>query len=226
MTSDNAWLRFEGGTEAELDTFLARARGDRPVRVILEGQTWGPRACEIVAVARSDLELRVVFVRGASIGDEGVAALASSAALASVRSLAIERCGLTDLGVRLLAQSPHVSALRELYLGNRQGIETGVLNKISDDGGLALAGSPNLGRLETLDLAYTGVGDASLEALAASLHLSQLSSVNAWGTRLTREGTRHAKALAEERWQHARDSGEPVVHFWMHTDYDERIITY
>ncbi len=101
-----------------------------------------------------------------------------------------------------------------------------MLNQIRDNGGLALAGSPNLGRLETLDLAYTGVGDGSLEAMAASLHLSQLSTVDAWGTRLTREGTRHAQALAEERWRHARESVEPVVHFWMHTDYDERIITY
>ncbi len=123
MTSDNAWLRFESGTEAELETFLARARGNRSVRVILQGQTSGPRACEIVAFARLDLDLRVVFVRGASIGDEGAAAFANSAALACVRSLAIERCGLTDLGGRLLDQSPHVSALRELYLGNRQGLK-------------------------------------------------------------------------------------------------------
>jgi hypothetical protein len=226
MTSDNAWLRFECGTEAELETFLARAPGTRPVRVILEGQTWGPSACAIVPVVRPDLDLRVVFMRGAAIGDEGVAALAPSAALATVHTLALERCGLTDLGVRLLAQSPHLSHLRELYLGNRQGIETGPLNEIGDDSGLAVARSRTLGRLETLDFAYTRVGDAGLEALIASPYLSRLSSVNAWGTRLTREGSRRVAALAEERRQRARENAEPMVHFWMFTDYDERIITY
>ena len=56
MTPDNVWLRFEQGTEAQLETFLASAPRYQPVRVILAGETWGPSACEIVAFARTDLD--------------------------------------------------------------------------------------------------------------------------------------------------------------------------
>ena len=50
--------------------------------------------------------------------------------------------------------------------------------------------------------------------------------MTAWGTRLTREGAGRVKALAEERWQRARANAEPAISLWLHTDYDERLITY
>jgi hypothetical protein len=226
MTQNTAWLRFEQGAEADLERFLAEAPADRPIRIVLEGGAWGPRACELIAFARPGLDLRVLFLRGAPLGDSALGTLAGSPALASVRSLGVERCGMTDLGLRWLAQSPHVSGLRELYLCNREGIETGPLNEIGEAGALALAASPNLGALETLDLWNTGVGDAGLEAIVASTHLPRLSKLTAWKTRLTREGLARVKAAAAEAWERRKAAAEGAPYCWINSDYDERVITY
>jgi len=226
MTLDIRWLRFEGGTEADLERFLAEARPGRPIRLSLAGEAWGPRACEVIASAPSGLDLRVIFLRGAFLGDRALGALAGSSALASVRSLGIERCGFTDVGVRWLAQSPQVAGLRQLYLCNREGIETGRLNEIGDAGALALADSPYLGQLETLDLWNTSVGDSGLEALADSPHLIQLSSLTAWKTRLTRDGLGRVKAAAARQWERRQAKIPGARCCWIYSDYDERIITY
>ena len=226
MTPDPSWLRFERGAEADLEQFLAEAPAGRPIRLHLAGEAWGSRACELIAFSRAGLDLRVIFLRGAPLGDGALGALVASPALASVRSLGIERCGLTDQGVTWLAQSPHVSGLRELYLCNREGIETGPLNEIGDAGALALASSPHLGQLETLDLWNTGVGDAGLEALVASAHLPRLSSLTAWKTRLTQAGLIRVKAAAARQWERRKATAPGAPLCWIYTDYDERIITW
>ena len=226
MAQDEPWLSFERGTEADLEQFVAKAPPGRPIRLSLAGEAWGPRAGEIIAFARSGLDLRAVFVRGAPLGDDGLGALAGSPALASVRTLGVERCGLTDQGVRWLAQSPHVNGLRELYLCNREGLETGPLNQIGDAGAVALAASPSLGQLETLDLWNTGVGDAGLEALVASAHLPRLSSLTAWKTCLTREGLSRVKAAAAKAYERRQVTLAGARYCWVHSDYDERLITY
>ena len=226
MTQSGAWLRFEGATQAGLEAFLSGAPSNRPLRVLLAGEQWGPAACRILAAAPAGIDLRAVYLRGAPIGDQGLELLAGSPALDSVRSLGIERCGLTDLGLQALAKSAHVSELRELYLCNRVGIESGSLNQISDDGAIALAASANLGRLEKLDLWNTQVGDRGLEAIVASPYLVQLSSLTAWETRLTQEGARRIKALAKERWEHNRKLATGAVYCWILSDYDERTIIY
>jgi hypothetical protein len=192
----------------------------------LVGEQWGLQACHILAAAQAGIDLRAVFLRGTPLGDWGIEILASSAALAATQCLSIERCGLTDRGVQILAQSPHLTQLRELYLCNRDGIESGPLNQIGDVGALALAVSSNLSHLEKLDLWNTDVGDRGLEGLITSPNLPRLSSVNAWGTRLTPEGARHFKALASERWERHKEAAEGAVYCWIYTDYDERIITY
>ncbi len=226
MTPDTSWLRFERGAETDLEQFLAEAPTGQPIGLHLSGDTWGPRACELIAFSRAGLDLRVIFLRGAPLGEGALGLLAGSAALASVRSLGIERCGLTDQGVIWLAQSPHVSGLRELYLCNREGIETGPFNQIGDAGALALASSTRLGQLERLDLWNTGVGDAGLEALAGSAHLPRLSSLTAWKTRLTQEGLRRVKAAAAQQWERRKTIVPGASYCWVHTDYDERFITY
>jgi hypothetical protein len=223
MTQDKAWLSFGQGGEDDLKSFLSGAPLDRPARIILAGEQWGPRACHIIAAAPTGTNLRVVFMRGAPLGDQGIEILANSTVLALTHSLGIERCGLTDRGVEVLAQSPHLTRLRELYLCNRDGIESGPLNQITDAGALALA-SANLTYLEKLDLWNTSVGDQGLEGLIASPNLPRLASVTAWGTRLTPEGARRFKALAAERWERRKDTTKGAAYCSIYTDYDERTI--
>jgi len=226
MVSGNSWLRFEGGSEADLVEFLAKASLRQPVRVILEGETWGSGACKIVAGSPPGLDLRMVSLRGAPIGDAGIEILLSTPILAATQHLGIERCGLSDHDVELLAQSPLWINLRELSLCNRGGLETGPLNVIGDAGALALAASPHLGGLENLDLWNTGVGDRGLEAIVASPYLARLSSITAWGTQLSREGADRVKALAREQWERREANTRGAALCWIHSDYDERTITY
>lgn len=224
--SDNSWLSFEGGTEADLEDFLAKAPLHRPVRVILTGEEWGLRACKIVAASPAGIDLRMISLRGASIRDAGIESLLSTPVLAPAHYLGIERCGLTDRGVELLAQLPQVNSLRELSLCNRGGIETGPLNVIGDAGARSLAASPRLSQLEKLNLWNTGVGDRGLAAIVTSPYLTRLSSITAWGTRLSREGASQVKALAQEQWESRTVNTLGAALCWIHTDYDERIITY
>ncbi len=226
MTHNDPWLRFEAGTQADLEHFLNGALRHHPARVALNGEQWGPAACQILAAAPAGIDLRAVFLRGAPIGDPGIEILVGANVLDSVRSLSIERCGLTGRGVKALVKSTHLSELRELYLCNRVGIETGPLNRIGDDEAVALAASPYLGQLEKLDLSNTQVGDQGLEAIVGSPQLSRLSSLTAWETRLTREGARRIKDLAKDRWERSRKLNAAVTYCWIFTDYDERIITY
>jgi hypothetical protein len=220
------WLRFEQGTEADLEIFLAGVLLGHPIRLILTGDHWGPRACRIIAALRPGIDLRYVALRGTPIGDYGLESLINSTALASVRSLGVERCGLTDLGIQVLTKSPHLGHLRGLYLCNREGIATGIPNDISDVGAMAVAASLHLGNLEDLDLWNTSVGDQGLEALVASPYLAQLASVTAWGTRLTREGADRVKAVAQETWERREEHTRRITPCSVYTDYDERTIRY
>lgn len=226
MAGDRPWLRFESGEEADLETFLTSANAEHPVRVVLSGEQWGTRACEIVAGSCPEIDLRVVSLRGTCIGDAGINILASSTVLRSVRSLGVERCGLSSRGVERLAQCPSLHNLRELYLCNRAGIETGRLNEIGDEGAIAIATSPHLSHLETLDLWHTSVGDQGFEAIATSPSLSRLSSVIAWETQLTQAGAHRIKAIAEEKRQREPGNAGGRRSCCIHTDYDERVITY
>jgi hypothetical protein len=226
MKPDNPWLSFENGTLADLELFLSAALADYPIRVLLNGEDWGLTACQILAATPPGIDLRVLFLRGTLLGDGGIQVLASAKVLESVRSLAIERCGLTDLGVQALANSPYLSQLGELYLCNRHGVETGPLNQIGDPGAMALAASPNLGQLDKLDLWNTQVGDRGLEAIVLSPRLARLSSLTAWETRLTPQGARRLKTLVKERWENRQKLVSAPAYCWIFTDYDQRIITY
>ena len=219
-------MRFEQGANADLERFLSGLQPKHPLRVILEGEHWDAEAGRLLASAPAGMNFRFLSVRGAPFGDEGIALLAAAPMLASVQTLCLERCGITDAGVAQLAASPYVRELRQLFLCNRAGVETGFPNTIGESGALALAMSPNLGRLEELDLWNTSVGDRGVETLIASPNLWRLSQLTVWATRLTEEGANRAKALVMEQWERTRDSARPRTICSIHTDYDERSISY
>jgi uncharacterized protein (TIGR02996 family) len=113
------------------------------------------------------------------IGDPGLAALAASPGL---RSLRVLRLGATDLGpegVEALAGSPYLGDLEKLSLG---------ANELNDPAVARLARAPLLSSLDGLDLRYNGFGDEGARALAASPYLRDLNWLDVSQNNLTSAG--------------------------------------
>lgn len=172
-----------------------------------------PDEAATIIAGRPELEFPFVSVRGVEIGDAGVRRILASGLLRNTRATAFECCGITDASAQMLADYPWFGGLEELYLCNRGGVETGKPNSLSDAAGIALAGSPNLGNLQRLDLWRTHVGDVGFEAIIASANLPKLSTLTAWETLLTSEGAARVKAIAGLRCS-------------VETDYDDRVVDY
>ncbi len=120
---------------------------------------------------------------GKPVGDDGLAALASSPRLADLDALLLSGCGIGDEGAAALAASVFLENLRRLVLWD---------NRIGDVGVGALAGA-YLPGLETLDLGRNRVGDAGVAALARAPHLGALRALILVSNRIGDEG---ALALA------------------------------
>jgi hypothetical protein len=93
------------------------------------------------------------------LGDAGVAALADSPNVSGLVSLSLGETGVGDAGVEALAASPHLPRLKELYLDFNE--------RIGLVGAWSLAQSPYLSELQILALEGTGVppGDPVVNAL-------------------------------------------------------------
>jgi len=226
-----SWQRFPtnalaGASQADLEAFVAGLTPGAPVIIMLEGVQWGPRAGETLAAIPAGVELRFLCIRGTLVGDPGLAALANSPALGSVRTLLLERCGLTDATTPALFSARPLPKLTGLHLGNRQGIPAGPLNHLTDLTALTLANSTALPSLQELDLWNTSVGDAGWEAIANSPNLAKLQSAYAWGTGLTAECAQKIKGTSYQRLIATSSSGPPLSKCWYHTDYDERTISW
>jgi uncharacterized protein (TIGR02996 family) len=103
---------------------------------------------------------RALRLGGCSIGDAGLARLASWPGLARVRVLDLTENGLTDASLRALAASPHAVALEALFLAGN--------GKITAAGVEAFLRSGLGGRLRWLGLAFvraTSVADAAPQGL-------------------------------------------------------------
>jgi hypothetical protein len=211
----------------DLEAFVAGLVGGRPICIALDGERWGSEACAIVATLKPDLDLDFLSFRGATIHDDGVRTLAEAPALASVRCLLIERCGVSDAGVQTLVRSGQFNRLKNLCLCNRDGIESGPLNTIGDAGAFALASTRNLPALEDLDLWNTQVGDKGFKAIATSDLMPLLASVYAWGTKLTSDGAAQIKSIAAEK-SRAREAAGLRPSRWTtyHTSWDDRVISW
>jgi uncharacterized protein (TIGR02996 family) len=122
--------------------------------------------------------------RGEGWGDVGVRLLARSPHLAGLRELYLSHAGLTGAGLRALARSQYRRAMRFLGLtGNRLGAED-VAALLTAGGWPALTG---------LELWNTGLGDEGVEPLAACRGLARLTFLNLNHNGLT---DRAARALA------------------------------
>jgi uncharacterized protein (TIGR02996 family) len=103
-----------------------------------------------------------------------------------------------------LAQLPYLARLTTLRLSGRvtesdpgemsgRMAEVTYWDGVTAAGAQALAASPHLGRLTSLDLAHNEIGDAGAQALAASPHLARLTTLELGDNAITYAG---ARALA------------------------------
>jgi len=115
-------------------------------------------------------------VRFLPVGDR-LAELLQSPLLRLVRELDLSGNELGDYGLKLLAQSSHLSGLDALDL---------VYTDLGDRGLTALAESPMFGRLRSLQINDNpGLGATGIRALAESPHLTALVDLDVSGNSLT-----------------------------------------
>jgi uncharacterized protein (TIGR02996 family) len=171
-----------------------------------------------VALARSPYltRLEVLDLWGNDVGDEGAVAIARSPHLGAVKDLSLWVNSVGPKGARALTSSPHLRFTRLILSANRLGSE-GVrvvaaapsLGRVTHLGlgGLgvavrgesaaalpraaeALAGSPHLARLISLNLYSNRLGDSGALALAASPYLANLADLNLESNEITDAGSR------------------------------------
>jgi hypothetical protein len=211
----------------DLEGFVAELVPAQKIRIVLGGERRGSEAWDVIASLKAGLDLNFLSVRGAVIGDQGMMALVKCPALSSIRYLGLERCGITNMGVRLLLQSGPFDNLKNLSLCNRDGIESGPPNSIDDTGAITLASSRVLPVLEDLDLWNTEIGDRGFTAIAVSEWLPELDSVHAWGTKLTAVGADLIKDIAAKKSRARQAAGlKPFRWTCYHTDFDNRVISW
>jgi uncharacterized protein (TIGR02996 family) len=110
------------------------------------------------------------------LGNGGVHVLVRSAHLKHVGALDLGFNGLDDDGVKALAAASGLPALRELALNDN--------GQVTSEGVRAVAESPFLGGLRSLDLSGNDVNDLGVRALAASRCLPALESVKLAGNHI------------------------------------------
>jgi uncharacterized protein (TIGR02996 family) len=117
------------------------------------------RAEGALALARSPVLASITALQlghNPNIGDEGIAALASSEFVAQLRRFDLNTTGCGPAAAWAIARSPHLSKLRHLNLQK---------NPIGDEGGRALCASPYLRQLRSLSVHTCGMGRKIKKAL-------------------------------------------------------------
>jgi uncharacterized protein (TIGR02996 family) len=121
------------------------------------------------------------------IGDEGLATLAATPALANVTYLDLTNNGFCDIGIEALAGSPHLRRLNALHLNN---------NLVASEGLRLLAQSPVTTHLTTFSLLKGHLTDRRVEFLVEMPLFRRLKRLNLAENRL---GPGAATALAKSR---------------------------
>jgi uncharacterized protein (TIGR02996 family) len=119
--------------------------------------------------------LHTLALRNSELRDEGAIALARAPA-GSLRRLELSRCGIGDAGALALADSALCASVTDLDF---------TFNPISVHGLTALAASPRLDRLRSLDVAYCcALPQQAVDGLLASSHLDRLAYLGLRGNEI------------------------------------------
>jgi hypothetical protein len=180
-------LAWSWWAPAELAAVLTPAVA-RAVRELLFGDDSRKRETLDLVLGVPGLEPGVLSFYGDSwegLGDDGCRVIAGAAQLASLRGLELPNNDVGPAGAAALAASPHIRGLIDLDLAGG----SNSTNRIGPEGARHLARSDNFGRLESLNLVFNFIGEG-LIALAESPRLPALRSLNLPGNGVTDEGLR------------------------------------
>jgi uncharacterized protein (TIGR02996 family) len=149
-----------------------------------------------IADAANLTSLRWLSLDKNPIETEGMRRLASSPHLAGLLTLQMQECRLGDDALAALAASPHLRP-RELTL-RRNPLEG---ETVGAAGWLALAGSPVLGNVATIDVHFSPVGDAFVAALVANRRVTEVRKLDLLKCRLSDDS---ALAISRAKWRWLR----------------------
>jgi len=130
------------------------------------GNQFGPQGLQRLITSGRLSGLASLTLKDVPLTEADLSLLASTAALPSLTHLFLSSRDLTPQGVRLLGEARGLPALRHLTIG---------WTHYGDEGNAAaLAGSPLLARLDTLDVSWTVFDRQAALGLSQSKHLGQL----------------------------------------------------
>ncbi|WAS97392.1 TIGR02996 domain-containing protein [Nannocystis punicea] len=178
------WLPYN---ELDDEGAAALAKADRLTRLELldlRDNGIGPSGIEELLAKKWLSRLETLLLDDNPLGDEAAQALAKATHLTRLRALRMTHTGFGPEGAAALASATHLAGLRELFVHRNPIFGDGVVALLSgswprlrmlvlawtgigDEGVRALAGAPVLSRLTGLDLSHSKVGDEGLRALAA-----------------------------------------------------------
>ena len=194
---------------------LAQMKALRALRSLHLGQQRiGPKEATVFH-SENLVNVRKLDLWGNPLGDDGALVLSRAARLDALTSLGLASCKLTARGVDALSRAPFFPRLTRLELRYNDGLGPLVgealvrgeslvelslgSNQIGDDGLAAIAGSPTMKNLETLELYGNDITERGVEVLVKSPHLARLKRVRGLigSCDELEEGTRGAKMLEE-----------------------------
>jgi uncharacterized protein (TIGR02996 family) len=139
-------------------------------------------------------ELKALDLSGVSMEGEHFAALARSPYLAKLETLLLDDSYMGNGNLRPFVESTQLRNLMILSMkGNRGGYHEDA--RIRPDDATLLAASPNLTRLQSLNLAANEIDTPSLQRLLASPHLVNLRELDVSDNRLTARGMKGLAAI-------------------------------
>jgi uncharacterized protein (TIGR02996 family) len=153
---------------------------------------------ELFQTARLDA-LKSLTIRNAVLWPNAVEILANSRVAPQLRYLDLSGNPIADSGVRNLAEAPAFANLRSLILRND---EVQYHDSIHAGGAMALAASPSLRQLQTLDLADQYIGDAGFLAFVNSPNASRIEVLDVSFNEIGLTGERAAEELVASSQLH------------------------
>jgi hypothetical protein len=128
-----------------------------------------------------------LHLRDAKIDEEQASALAGWAGLESLAVLQLSFCQLTDSGLDILANSPHIGNIKELLLAG---------NQLTAEGLESFCASNRFDSLRVLDLRHNALGKEGAQVLGDAEFAGQLEWIHVYKEDVTGTGL---KALSKSK---------------------------
>ncbi len=174
-----------GSNRFSNDTVRALGRSPRLrglKKLSLSMHTLGPEGARLLAASENISRLESLNLWNGDILDEGAVALFRSGRIGPLKELILGHNGICAAGARAIAECAALAGLTHLNL-------YGIHSLTGPEGVRALAQSPYLARLESLDPGHA-IGDEAARAIAESPHWRSLTRLKLCSCNLGPEGVR------------------------------------